>query len=279
MGTSTSSERVLQQEAHRVVTLESGGVTVRKTFIGSDPAPLMALATREHDRLSRFSAALEEVPGAQCPTPLGVSEGPHPSVRMTRAEGLPLSERLGHPLDEQEIGWLTRVLSDGLSAYVTTFGEPYYDFHFRNMLYDVRRREITFLDFGVPDHLVPARSQLDRLPPFDASLGNLYGSSLFEAVRPRNLHRLRQNRSTVLLATSVVETLLNGTRSPATAIPPSRYGLRQATEIVYRESASWGPRSHHLWYRLFPRRLVRGQQRLDALFAGPMAKRQLPASE
>ena len=275
----TSSERVLQQEAHRVVTLESGGETVRKTFIGSDPDPLMALATREHDRLSRFSAVLKEVPGAQCPTPLGVVGGPHPSVRMTRAEGLPLSKRLSDPVDHQEIEWLTRVLSEGLRAYVETFGEPYYDFHFRNMLYDLPRREIAFLDFGVPDHLVSARSELDRLPPVDASLGNLYGSSLFEAVRPRNLRRLRQNRSTVLLATSVVETLLDGSRWPAGAIPPSRAGLRQATAIVYRQSASWGPRSHRLWYRLFPRRLGRGQQRLDDLFAAPRVKRHLPASE
>lgn len=262
-----------------MVSLESGGEAVRKTFIGTDPDALMALATREHDRLSRFSAALDEIPGARCPRSLGVSGGPHPSVRMTRAEGVPLSERLGLPLDDQEIGWLTRVLSDGLRAYVETFGEPYYDFHFRNMLYDVPRREIAFLDFGVPDHLVSARSEVDRLSPVDVSLGNLYGSSLFEAVRPRNLHRLRQNRSTVLLATSVVETLLDGSRWPAGAIPPSRAGLRQATAIVYRQSASWGPRSHRLWYRLFPRRLGRGQQRLDDLFAAPRVKRHLPASE
>lgn len=279
MGSSTSGERVLQQEAHRVVTLESGGATVRKTFIGNDPDPLMALATREHDRLSRFSAALDAVTGARCPRSLGVSVGPHPSVRMTRADGLPLSERLGHPVDDREIGWLTRVLGDGLIAYVETFGEPYYDFHFRNMLYDVRRREITFLDFGVPDHLVPAKSELDRLPPFDASLGNLYGSSLFEAVRPRNLHRARQNRNTARLAASVVEMLLDESRSPAPAGPPSRDGLLQATEIVYRHSASWGPRSHHLWYRLFPRRLARGQKRLADLFAAPRVERNLPTSE
>lgn len=279
MGSSTSGERVLQQEAHRVVTLESGGATVRKTFLGNDPDSLMALATREHDRLSRFSAALDGVAGARCPSSLGVSVGLHPSVRMTRANGLPLSEGLAHPADDQEIDWLARVLGDGLIAYVETFGEPYYDFHFRNMLYDVGRREITFLDFGVPDHLVAARSELDRLPPFDASLGNLYGSSLFEAVRPRNLHRVGQNRTTMLLAASVVETLLDESRLPAPASPPSRDGLLQATEIVYRRSASWGPRSHHLWYRLFPRRLARGQKRLADLFAAPRVERNLPTSE
>lgn len=279
MGSDTFVERVLQREEHRVVTLEKGGETVRKTFIGADSDLLMALAAREHDRLSRFSVALAEVPGARCPMPLELSGLPHPSVRMTRAQGQPLSERLGQPVAEQEMGWLARVLGDGLSAYVDTFGEPYYDLHFRNMLYDVRGKQITFLDFGVPDHLVPARSELDSLPPFDASLGNLYGSSLFEAARPRNLHRLRQNRSTLLLATLVVETLLDGSRSPAAAIPPSRDGLRQATEIVYRHSASRGPRSHHLWYRLFPCRLARGQERLDDLFAGPVANRHLPASE
>ena len=262
-----------------MVSLESGGGAVRKTFIGPDPDALIVLATREHDRLSRFSAALDQVRGARCPMSLGVSGGPHPSVRMTRAHGLPLAERLGRPFDQQEIEWLTRVLSDGLSAYVETFDEPYYDFHFRNMLYDVRGPEISFLDFGVPDHLVSVKSELDRLPPFDVSLGNLYGSSLFEAVRPRNLHRARQNRSTVRLSCSVVETLLDGRHSRPAAMPPTREGLRQATKIVYEQSASWGPRSHHLWYWLFPRQLVRGQRRLDELFAEPPLNKHLPTAE
>ena len=279
MGSDTFGERVLQREEHRVVTLEKGGTTVRKTFLGADPDLLVALAAREHDRLSRFSVALAGIAGAQCPTPLELSGPPHPSVTMTRAEGQPLSERLGRPVDEQEADWLAKVLSDGLSAYVDTFGEPYYDFHFRNMLYDVGRRQITFLDFGVPDHLLPVRSELDRLPPFDASLGNLYGSSLFEAVRPKNVHRVRQNRCRVVLASSVIEALLNRSASPVAAQLPTRDGLRQATALVYRQSTSWGPPSHHLWYRLFPLRLARGRQRLDQLFAGPRLKRQLPTSE
>ena len=268
----------MQQERQRVVALEADGATVRKTFIGAHPEPLLALATREHDRLSRFSSALSAVDGATCPKPLELRGGAHPSVAMTRGEGVVLSERLRYPMDEGEVAWLLRVLTRALTVYVVTFSEPYYDFHFRNMLYDGPRRQVTFLDFGVPDHLVPARSILDQHPPVDASLGNLYGSSLFEGVRPRNLRRIRQNRRLLSAAVRVVGSLLDQAATLPVGIVPTQSGIRKATETVFAHSVSWGPGSHRLWYRLFPRHLARGVQRLDEAFTTAPLGRGDPAS-
>jgi hypothetical protein len=266
VGADAAGERILQREEHRVVTLEGDGRTVRKTFLGADTGEQLEQARREHDRLTRFSRALAGVDGARCPEPVELSAGPYPSVRMTRAEGLALSVGREGPV---EMAWLTRVLCDGLTAYIATFSEAYYDFHFRNMLYDPTGREVTFLDFGVPDHLVAARPALDRLSPLDASLGNLYGSTLFEAVRPRNLRRREQSRRLLALSTAVIESFRERGRTDP-AVRPTPAGVAEATEIVYRESASWGPRTHHAWYRLFPRRLSGGKRRLERLFGDPL---------
>jgi hypothetical protein len=257
-------ERILQQDAHRVVTLEEDGLTVRKTYRGGDPVALLALAQREYERLDRFSRALASVPGATCPAPLQVADGSHPSIRMRRASGERLSDRLRRRADEPaDLTRLADVLAASLVVYVSTFGEPYYDFHFRNMLYDPSAGEVTFLDFAVPEHLVAARERLDRLSPVEVSLGNLMGSSLFESIRPRHVLRPVAGRRTLELAARVIEVVVRS----AGDLRPTAGGVKEAMSIVFLESVMWGPPSHRLWYRPFRPLLVRAQPVVDTAFA------------
>src|SRR3954453_8523340 len=64
-------ERVLQEGAGRRIVPEAGGLTARKTFTTGPRAERERTAADELSRLSRFSAALADVPGATCPRPLG----------------------------------------------------------------------------------------------------------------------------------------------------------------------------------------------------------------
>ncbi|TWF79000.1 hypothetical protein FHX44_114926 [Pseudonocardia hierapolitana] len=195
-------DEVLQCEPGRVVTLEADNATVRKTFTGPDLIAERYAAEREFDHLSRYRTALSTYALATCPKAIEVNLIGPPFVRMERAVGAPLTSHLaGVLLTERQFDQLAAVIVDALRIYVLTFSEPYYDLHLRNMAVEVPSGLVTFFDFGVPDIFDPVVvKSLNDLPPLDVSLGNLLGSTAFEAARPKTLHcRLRHQQSVRLV--------------------------------------------------------------------------------
>ncbi len=195
-------DRLLQREPGRTVTLEAGGAVVRKEFAGSTAS---AEAAREHDHLERFSRALGTDGHACCPRPLEVGAGDPAFVRMQRAPGEPLTDHLGRRRwSREEIDWLADVLAGAVQTYVDTFAEPYFDFHLRNMTYEADRGRAWFFDFGVPSTFPPALdARLREQSPLDVSVGNLVGSTVFEATRPRTVLQRRRHRQSFLVAAAV----------------------------------------------------------------------------
>ena len=84
-------------------------------------------------------------------------------------------------------------LLEGLVRYVDTFGEPYWDFIFRNMFYDEDEHLVTFLDFGFPPLFLPILDELERRSPIEVSLAALVASAIFDAGRPKRMGRLREH--------------------------------------------------------------------------------------
>jgi hypothetical protein len=97
-----------------------------------------------------------------------------------------------------------RAIAEGLLVYVETFDEPYWDLHFRNMFVAPNARRITLFDFDIPEPEALRRERLSRFTAVEISLGNLVGSTLFNACRLNQLRYGRLHRQSVTLATAVV---------------------------------------------------------------------------
>lgn len=239
-----SDVKVLQGERDRVVVLEDGGTTARKTFYGSDSEVVDRLARREFDRLQRFAAALVGVDGAACPEPKELIPGSAPSIRMSLAPGSMVSDLLVRPLGDDVLDRLADVIARASLVYVSTFDEPYFDLHFCNMFYDRSINVVTFVDFGFPYPNEELPAGLRRLTPLEVSVGNLIGSSVFESARPRIAHRRLQHRQALLLASLVAHhpaVVASGAVSPA--------GLLSAARVAYDRPAYRGGWYRRLWYR------------------------------
>jgi hypothetical protein len=230
---------VIQQDGDRSVVVEADG-TITKTFTG---ARAQEEANREADRLRRFCAALEAVPGATCPTLLYL-DGPPWRVHMTRAPGVPLSVRLaGGALEDAERHAIADVLAVALTRYVCTFSEPYYDFHFRNVVSEAATNTLAFVDFGVPRELAGVLDELNRRNPIEVSLGNLVGSTVFEAMRPRSARVPRERRAqSFALARAVVAALV----ASHDVVTPA--GVAVVARVGYRRSAHRGGVGRRAWY-------------------------------
>jgi hypothetical protein len=239
--------QVLQRQPGRTVVLEAGGQVVRKTFHGDDAGSLEQLATREFERMVRFSTALADVTAVTCPTPIELGAGPEPYVRMGRAAGVPMQSYLGTTtVDAERSASLADALGRGLIRYVETFAEPYWDFILRNMFYDERTGLVTLLDFGVPVIYAPALADLERHSPFDVSLGGLVASSVFEAARPKRFWRRLEHRQAFSLASAVTRRLLETPGAPG--VTP--VGVRTVAEVTYGLAETSGGRLLQGWYRL-----------------------------
>ena len=228
---------VIQREGDRHVRVEADG-TVTKTFAGQNA---QEEANREADRLRRFRAALDGVDGATCPALLHV-DGPPWRVNMARVPGVALSDRLaGSLLTDAELGAIAAVLAAGVTCYVRTFAEPYYDFHLRNVVSDAATNTLAFVDFGVPAELEGALPMLDGHDPLEVSLGNLVGSTVFEAARPRSVRLPRANRAQSFhLAREVVDSFMGSTVTSS--------GVAAVARLSYRQSARRGSLPRRLWY-------------------------------
>lgn len=252
--------KVLQREADRTVVLEEGGLTVRKTFHGEDLAFRSRSAAYEFERMQRFSTALTDVEGATCPSPIELGSGLEPYIRMERAAGIPMQQYLGaNSLRPADYEGLAAVLHIALLRYVETFGEPYWDFIFRNMFYDPHGRVVTFLDFGFPALYLSARDQLQRRSPIEVSVGSLLASSIFEAARPKRMWRRREHSQAFTLAGAVFERFMvtHGGR----AVTPA--GVRSVVSLAYHLAASGGSRKRRLWYRYLGSVLAQPRAKLD----------------
>ena len=241
---------ILQQGARHTVALERRAGLVRKTFHGGAAADDRAAAEREYDRLLRFSEALRGHPMIACPRPveLSLSSSP-PYVRMQRAPGVPMVDYLQHhTLAEPTRRVLAETLAHAVAVYVDTFEEPYWDLHFRNMLVDPVRHQVVLLDFDIPEPVGRRRDLLGSTPSLDVSLGNLVGSTIFNASRPNQLRRGRLHRQSIVLAAETVDACLRdqGTRSRR---PPQERTVAETARVCYWLSAGSGTRLRRWWYR------------------------------
>ena len=233
----TELRAVLSRRPGCVVTLD--GDLVRKTFTGGDHEAQLRLAARESERLHAFRAALEHVDGATCPEVLRLVPGPPPEVRMARAPGEPLLRVLaGRTLAAAVLAALADVAAAALRCYVDTFGEPYEDFQFDNMLYDEASGTLTFLDFDLPEEL---RRPATHLRPVDATVGNLVGSTVFQSARPTWLRRRRQHRQATTLCVLIVDRLVADGSVEVD-------GIIGAARAAYLRSAAAGPWFRQVWY-------------------------------
>jgi hypothetical protein len=253
---------ILQREPGRTVAMEAGGQAVRKTFHGHDPVSLKALAAREFDRMQVFRQALDGIESATCPRPLELGDAVEPYVRMERARGVPLQDHLAsHTWDAPLFDHVSGVLEHALTRYIETFGEPYWDFIFRNMFYDPNLRLVTFLDFGVPTIYMPALDEFRAWSDVEVSLGSLVASSLFEAARPRRMTRRREHRQAVVLAGQVLRCCAHGSETAT----PRPEGVRGAALTAYGLACGQGGRVRRRWYRHVGAILARPSRALDRL--------------
>lgn len=213
-------ERLLQEGPGRRIVVEAGG-TVRKTFTGADA---QRTAAAELARLTRFAAALADVPGVSCPRPLGPVEDPGPGYRMSWVDGVDLCEHLRRPVPPAELDRLGRTIGAVLRTYVEAVGEPYTDLKLGNVLVG-RDGALAFCDVGLPDGAVPP---LDATGAAEVSVGNLLASLLFDSARPGWFWRRRVHRQSAVLAAALVAGFADAGR------PLDPDALRAATDQAYR---------------------------------------------
>jgi hypothetical protein len=181
------------------VEIDEAARSVTKTYFHTDRETAVRNAHREVAYSARFGDVLAGVEGLACPRVRAHEASDPPRVVMDLCPGEELSAFL-HRLDGRDprIAQIARRMQLGLELYTRTFGEPYYDFCFNNMLFDERSGTLTLLDF-----VVPAGSE-DAGPatPLEASLGWLVGCTCYKLLRPAYL--LSSRRAHLALMQSVV---------------------------------------------------------------------------
>lgn len=229
---------------------------IRKTFHGHGGAPHAAVA-REHERLLMFHHALSGRPDVSCPRPIQLSLDGEPYVRMECADGLPMTRHLNDveigPDQRQAYG---RAIAEGLLVYVETFDEPYWDLHFRNMFVAPNARRITLFDFDIPEPEALRRERLSHFTAVEISLGNLVGSTVFNAARPNQIRYGRLRRQSVLLAQQVVDVTMEQCRQRSLQLP-TRDAVAQVARICFSLSADSGNRVRRCWYASSGRAMAR----------------------
>lgn len=128
-----------------------------------------------------------------------------------------------------------------------TFGEPYWDLHFRNMLVTPRRHAVVLVDFDIPDPVDVRLELLRGISPIDVTLGNLLGSTIFNATRPNQLAYLRLRRQSVALAAATIAACgeLQGEAAPAV----DARAVAQAARACLTLSGHYGSVMRRGWYR------------------------------
>jgi hypothetical protein len=163
------------------------------------------LAAEELDHLGRFRIALEAIPGATCPEPVGLVDEPAPGFRMRFARGIEVIDLLrAENLGKEGVEAHARTMALVLEAYIEHIGEPYRDFKLRNMLYDRREQQLVFVDLGEPQD---AGAPDPGDSPYEVSVGNFLASMLFESARPKYRTSPRLHRQSKVLALALVAEL------------------------------------------------------------------------
>jgi len=249
--------RVLQHEADRTVLLEADGTTIRKVFHSDARSTSIELAAREFSILERFNAALADEEHLTCPRPLQLGQGDEVYIRMERAAGSPMQDHLNLGLLPIAEAQLAALLSHGLFRYVDTFGEPYWDFIFRNMFFAADPGVVTFLDFGFPDLYLPRLDELRRRTPMEVSLAALVASAIFDAGRPTRMTRRREHARAFRIATLTLHHAVSDPASPEVSID----AVCACATALYALATGGGRRVRREWYL-----------RIGALLARPTAK-------
>ncbi|MGI8413879.1 MAG: hypothetical protein ACR2QA_15595 [Solirubrobacteraceae bacterium] len=244
---------LLQVRRDCIVAADDGGV-VTKTFCGEDAELQWRLALQEYDRLREFTHALLALDGAACPEALDLVREPLPQLRMTHAAGVPVPTLLrARQLAPELRQHLAITAARALELYVERLDEPYYDFHFANMLYDETSGTLTFLDLGLPPYY---RTLVGR-SALGISLGNLIGSTIFHSARPREFFRCRAQGQAVALCAEIAVLVLRSHPTVAAELPV-------CVSAAYARPAQTGRWHRRLWYAvvapLVARPVILGRQ-------------------
>lgn len=159
---------------------------------------------------------------------------------MERVPGIPLLTWLRrHPIGAPMRSRLATTMAHCLEAYVEIFEEPYYDFQMDNMLYDEDSGTLALVDLGIPD----GRASSYGVSPYDASLGNLVASTIFQSARPRWIVHRRQHERACALCADAVMAVARSER-PSVTIK----GVQDSARAIYDELAFAAPASRRIWY-------------------------------
>jgi hypothetical protein len=159
---------------------------------------------------------------------------------MERARGEPLVAQLGsRSWTDGEVNRVASVLAGAVQIYIQTFGEPYFDFHLRNMTYEPAEGRVWLFDFGIP-RTFPSEliTRLRQRSPLDVTVANLLGSTFFEATRPRTVFQRRRHRQSFLLADAV-----------RAELPVAMTEVRWIALSVWEAAAAHGGWAARAWYR------------------------------
>jgi putative peptidoglycan lipid II flippase len=237
-GGALPGRRLLAPDLTSAIEFEADAPVARKYFTGPDAA---ARATYEFERMNAFADALAGHGRLDAARGIEVVEGPRPTLRMSRLAGIALTEHLARTkLTADDVAMIAGALHDGLTSYTTTTGEPYYDFHLRNCVHDAPTKRFGLIDFGVPEHFAGA----ELGSALEVSLGNLVGSTVFEAARPYQLLRRRQRAQTLRVCAAVLASF-----QPGTDGDPTWAGIERAARVTWDRCAAKGGRVRRLWYR------------------------------
>lgn len=248
--------QVLQRTSRHTVVLEHQTLTVCKSFHGGSRAENRMAAEREHDHLLRFGQSLAGHPLLGCPRPLELVLEPASYVRMERAEGIPMVDYLQEiEVSEDDRRHYATSVAQALSVYVGTFGEPYWDLHFRNMFVHPERRALVLLDFDVPEPVQVRRELLGGLNPMDVSLGNLVGSTVFNGCRPNQLRFQRLRRQSVALAAETVASCVKAA-GDGSGLAVTLRDLRASASVCFGLNAEAGSSTRRMWYRTVGRTIA-----------------------
>lgn len=175
---------------------------------------------------------------------------------MERAAGESLITELRYRCwSHAELYQLADALAEAVQTYVEIFGEPYFDFHLRNMSYEAALGRVWLFDFGVPSTLPPVVvRELRELAPLEVSVGNLVGSVIFEATRPRTVFQWRRHRQSLVLAEAV-----------RTRVPAASVAVNRVMRFVWDSAAASGDRKARLWYRLVGKLLRQRMERAETV--------------
>lgn len=241
------NSRYFAKGATGLIFLEENGHVVRKVFNTGSLESDLNCARREFEYQSRFWQSLRGLQAVCCPRPLELTEDEPVTLRMEACSGITLQTYLLECRPrEDELSLIAQRIAQGLLIYLETFGEPYYDFNFSNILYEPSCGRLTLLDFGKTLRLHKIEKAILQVPPLEFSLGWALGSLLYELSRPVLAVKGMKGRAVLeLFEKTVAHTFLSS------SINLSLDTVVRIGSARYKNAAFVGSWPRQGWYRTF----------------------------